>query len=239
MERHIIQFGNREIEFQVQRKKVKNINLNVRPNLDVVVSANNQVPQEYIESYVRDKATWILRNLDNFSSTLSEEVPRHYVSGETVKFMGKQYRLRVLEGTPETVKISDKFIDLTIKDQKNLNKKQGLLSQWLRQQAEETFESSLETVYSKVHKYGIKKPGILIRSMKARWGSCLRDKGMIILNLELIRAPMHCIEYVVLHELLHFIYPKHDDKFYGHLTVLMPDWVQRKDILDDEIVLSL
>ena len=73
--------------------------------------------------------------------------------------------------------------------------------------------------------------------MKKRWGSCLRSKNRIILNYELIKAPKHCIEYVVLHELVHFIHRNHDQKFYNMLTVLMPDWKQRKAILDEEIVL--
>lgn len=79
----------------------------------------------------------------------------------------------------------------------------------------------------------------MIRSMKARWGSCLRDRGMLLLNLELVKAPIHCIDYVVLHELLHFMCPRHDSKFYSYITVFMPDWVQRKEILDEEIVRGL
>lgn len=239
MEKHIIQFGNREIEYKLQRKNVKNINLIVKPNMDVVVSASCQVPQDYIDSYVKDKAPWIIRNLDNFKDTLSEDVPRRYVSGETVKFLGKQYRLRTIEGAPEDVSLKDGFIDLSVNDAGNRIKKQKKLSQWLRQQANTTFHKSLDTVYPKLQKYGIVKPGILIRSMKARWGSCLRDRGLLLLNLELIKAPSHCIDYVVLHELLHFMCPRHDNKFYGYMTVLMPDWVERKSILDEEVVRCL
>lgn len=239
MEKHIIQFGNREIEYKLQRKNVKNINLNVKPNMDVVVSANSQVPQDYIDSYVKDKAPWIIKNLDNFRDTLSEDVPRRYVSGETVKFLGKQYRLRIIEGTPEEVSFLDGFVDLTINDVGNTKKKQKMLSQWLRQQAEATFHKSLDTIYPKLQKYGVAKPGIMIRSMKARWGSCLKDRGLLLLNLELVKAPVHCIDYVVLHELLHFMCPRHDNKFYGYMTVLMPDWVGRKAILDEELVRNL
>lgn len=239
MERHIIQFGNREIEYRLQRKNVKNINLNVKPNMDVVVSASSQVPQDYIDSYVKEKAPWIIKNLDNFIDTLSEDVPRRYVSGETIKFLGKQHRLRIIEGTLADVSLKDGFIELTISDVGNRRRKQKMLSQWLRQQAETTFYKSLDTVYPKLQKYGIAKPGIMLRSMKARWGSCLRDRGLLLLNLELVKAPVHCIDYVVLHELLHFMCPKHDNKFFGYMTVLMPDWVERKAILDEEVVRNL
>lgn len=94
-------------------------------------------------------------------------------------------------------------------------------------------------MYPVIEKYHIKKPDIQIRTMKARWGSCIRDKNMIILNYELIKAPRFCIDYVVLHELVHFKYRNHDANFYAFLTALMPDWKQRKGILDEEVVREL
>lgn len=236
MEKYVIKYGNRDIEYTLQRKDVKNINLNVRPDMEVVVSANNHVPQDYIDRYVKDKAAWIVKHLDNFKGTSSEEVPRDYVSGETVKYLGKQYRLRVIAGAPEGVSCNEGFIYLTTQDKHNYQRKKKLLSQWLRQQAEEVFNRSLDTVYPKLRKYGVKRPGIMIRVMKARWGSCLRDRRMLQLNFELIKAPVHCIDYVVLHELLHFIWPRHDNAFYSYLTAMMPDWRERKAILDEEVV---
>lgn len=91
-------------------------------------------------------------------------------------------------------------------------------------------------MYSSVEKYGIEKPEILIRTMRARWGSCTPEKKSILLNSELIKAPKFCIDYVVLHELIHFKYRNHDNDFYDFMTSLMPDWKQRKEILDEEVV---
>jgi len=75
--------------------------------------------------------------------------------------------------------------------------------------------------------------------MKARWGSCLKEKNIILLNSELIKAPKFCIDYVILHELIHFKYRNHDAEFYDFMTSLMPDWKQRKEILDEEVVRQL
>jgi len=75
--------------------------------------------------------------------------------------------------------------------------------------------------------------------MKARWGSCITDKRLILINSELIKAPKYCIDYVILHELLHFKYRNHDAEFYNFMTSLMPDWKQRKEILDEEVVRDL
>jgi len=83
------------------------------------------------------------------------------------------------------------------------------------------------------------KPLIDTRIMKIRWGSCLRAKNTILLNLEIIKAPKYCIDYVVLHELIHFVHKEHNSKFYELLSVLMPDWKKRKALLDEEIVLFI
>ena len=85
----------------------------------------------------------------------------------------------------------------------------------------------------------ISKPELDIRLMKARWGSALVDQNKIILNSELIKAPKYCIDYVVLHELIHFKYNNHSDNFYRMLYTLMPDWEKRKEILDEEVAREL
>lgn len=90
-------------------------------------------------------------------------------------------------------------------------------------------------MYQLVRNYNISKPGIKIREMKARWGSCHRKDNIILLNTELIKAAKYCIDYVTLHELIHFKYKNHDNEFYTFLRSLMPDWENRKKILDEEV----
>ncbi|KPU27638.1 hypothetical protein TR13x_03670 [Caloranaerobacter sp. TR13] len=243
MEKHSITYNRKTIEFELYRKKVKNINLNVRPDLSIVVSANENVPLEFILNFVKDKAPWILKNISYFKNVQSENtIKKDYVSGESFKYLGKQYRLKVEEVNEreyEGVKYFQGFIYLYVKDKNNYSRKERLLNDWFREKAKLNFKESLDRVYKVIEKYGIKKPDIQIRTMKARWGSCIRDKNIIILNYELIKAPKFCIDYVVLHELIHFKYKNHDADFYAFLTALMPDWKQRKEILDEEVVREL
>ena len=82
-------------------------------------------------------------------------------------------------------------------------------------------------------------PALRVKKMQTLWGSCSRKHHTINLNFYLFKAQVACVEYVILHELLHFIYPKHNDEFYATLTVLMPDWQERKRLLDYEIVLGV
>lgn len=241
MEKHSIVYGGKIIEFEVERKNVKNINLNVKPDMSVVVSANEKVPIDYLLGFVKSKASWIIKNVGYFKDVQPEHAAEKvYLSGETFKYLGKQYRLKVEEtNDTEGVKYYRGYIYLTVKDKQKYNRKEKLIDSWYREKANKKFAESLERVYPSVEKYGIVKPDISIRTMKARWGSCTPEKRSIILNSELIKAPKLCIDYVVLHELIHFKYRNHDNDFYDFMTALMPDWKQRKEILDEDVVREL
>ena len=241
MEKHSIAYGNKIIEFALERKKVKNINLNVKPDMSVVVTANEQVPIDYILGFVKSKASWIIKNVGYFKEVQPEHAEKKvYLSGETFKYLGKQYRLKVFETDEnEGVKYFQGYIYLSVKDRTLYSQKEKLINDWYRNKANEKFQESLDRIYPFVEKYGISRPRIQIRTMKARWGSCITDKQCILLNSELIKAPKMCIDYVVLHELIHFKYRNHDSDFYDFMTSLMPDWKQRKEILDEEVVREL
>ncbi|MFC4558373.1 M48 family metallopeptidase [Virgibacillus kekensis] len=243
MEKHQIEHNNKTITFFIERKDVKNVNVNIKPDMTVVVSANNRVPIDFIEGLIRKKAPWILKNVKGFEKVQPERrSEREYVSGESFKYLGKQYRLGVYavdQQKDEGVKYLRGYLHLYVKNLQDKIRKKNLLEQWLRHRAQIVFHEQLEKAYKKVGKYNIDKPEISIRTMKVRWGSALLDKQMIQLNSELIKAPKSCIEYVILHELIHFIHNNHSETFYTMLDVSMPDWEDRKRILDEEIVKEL
>jgi len=93
------------------------------------------------------------------------------------------------------------------------------------------FIKHLDELYGKIKRYGIKEPTLKVRKMTKRWGSCTGSRA-ILLNIELVKAPMHCIEYVIMHELCHLLVPKHGEKFRRVLSRCMPDWERRKQRLD-------
>ncbi|MFM9329900.1 M48 family metallopeptidase [Paenibacillus mesotrionivorans] len=241
MDKHQIIYANRIIEFILERKSVKNVNLNIKPDMTIMVSAAEKVPLGFIYDFVKSKGEWILKNVKNFEHVQSyKQSEREYVSGESYKYLGKQYRLRVKETTGEEgVKYYRGFIILVVKESGNLIRKAKLMEEWFRVKAIKAFEESLDKQYPVVQKYGIQRPKIDLRMMKARWGSALIESNTILLNSELIKAPKHCIDYVVLHELIHFRYNDHSNGFYDMLFALMPDWEKRKAVLDDEIVREL
>ncbi|MED4867307.1 SprT family zinc-dependent metalloprotease [Heyndrickxia faecalis] len=240
MEKHQIEYANKIIDFVVKRKKVKNVNLNIKPDMTIEVTANDRVPLDFICDFVKTKGVWILKNVKTFQDIQPyRQSEREYVSGETFKYLGKQYRLRVMQEEEEKVKYFRGFIYLYVKDTENVNRKAKLIDEWYREKAQKTFHESLAKMFPLVQKYGVDKPNMDLRSMKARWGSALTEKNTILLNTDLIKAPKYCIDYVVLHELIHFKYNDHSDNFYKMLYSLMPDWEKRKAILDEEVVKDL
>lgn len=229
------------VQVELVRKNVKNINLTIRPDLTIFVSAKPSLPIESIEEYIKSKSSWIVKRIGRFKATKSENTISHeYVSGESYKYLGKQYRLDLeLTLSSERVMLTDRYIKLFVKNKNKKSTKSRLMDEWYRKRAKTIFEDSLDRIYKMIESHIIKKPSMEFKVMKKRWGSCLRNKNVVLLNLELIKAPVYCIDYVVLHELVHFIHRNHDSKFYEMLTVLMPDWKQRKEILDEEIVLYI
>ena len=227
--------------FYLERKNVKNINIKVKPNLSIEVSASQEVPLNVILQKVKKRFQWINKNLNYFKKSQSMSTyEKEYVSGETFKYLGKQYRLKIIKSNEEEyVKYIKGFIYIFLKNPNNTQRKKQLLKSWYQSRSEIIFKNSLNRMHSLIEKQLVEKPTIKIRSLKSRWGSCFRTKNQIILNSDLIEAPKFCIDYVVLHELIHFKFEHHNKEFYTLLSVLMPDWKKRKQILDFDVIREL
>lgn len=232
--------GNQTLTYTLERKSVKNLNLHVRKDGSVYVSANPNVASKQIDDFLISKTQFILnsqqrfRELDEFKPQ-----PKQYVSGETFYIQGRGLRLKVSQANQNCVYTDGVHIFLEVKDPSDLVKKQRLVSRFIDQQCRTTFEEIVQEVYPIFQKYGIAMPIVRIRDMDTRWGSCLVKKGIITLNKRLLEAPRNCIEYVVVHEFCHFIHPNHSKHFYSFLSMLMPDWKERKRTLDQGTLIYL
>ena len=224
---------NREICYHLERKNVKNLNLRIRKDGSVFVSVNEMVPCEEVDKFIRSKASYILKAIDHFRE-MEQYRPqsKQYVSGETFCIQGRGLRLQVSQVEREAISTDGVYIFLEVKDANDIERKRSLVTRFLDQQCKMVFSEVMEDLYPVVKKYGIEEPSLRIRDMETRWGSCLTKKKIITLNKRLLEAPRNCIEYVVMHELCHLIHPNHSKQFYAFLTMLMPDWKERKDYLD-------
>jgi predicted metal-dependent hydrolase len=234
-----IKFGDSTILYQLIVKNNKNITIRVNQYGNVLVSAPEKLPEDMVIDYVQSKASWIYRNLEEFKKKQSVAVPKEYVSGESFHLLGKQYRLKVIQWDKDHICVDDDYIKLYTRHIESVEKREGQYFTWLREQAKTEFFNALDRMYPLLGKYGYAKPELAIRSMRTRWGSCVPIKQKIWLNLHLIKAPVYCIDYVMLHELCHLKYQNHNRNFYDLLTVLMPEWKERKKILESIACLEM
>lgn len=240
MNKYEVKYGDEKIIFSIERKEVKNVNLTIRNTGEIIVTAKDNVPLQFIFDFVEKKSEWIIKHIKKFKIYRNENIiKKEFVSGESIKYLGRQYRLKVIKSSDEYVKYYRGYIYLYTNDTDNLKNKEALLNKWIDYRCSVVFENCYEKIYNMVKKYDVPHMKISIRKMKLRWGSCIDNKHMIILNKSLITAPKYCIEYVVLHELSHMIYKNHNNDFYDFLYMIMPDWKECKRILDEETVLDL
>lgn len=231
-EYHNIQLKNTTLTYLLERKPVKNINLRIKSDGSVCVSANNRVPVWRIEDFIIEKQNYIERAIREYSRKNTQELAsKQYVNGETFGFLGKSLCLKVKEAETERVETDETYLYLYLKQTENFTKKERLVQQWFKEQTVQVFSEIIESIYPQFEKYGVPYPKITIRSMTSRWGSCQPVKARITLNAWLIATPKECIEYVVVHEFAHFIHPNHSKQFWAFVESMMPDYRERKTML--------
>lgn len=231
--RRTVVVEGREITYQLEQKPVKNLNLRICKDGNVHVSANRSISPLKADAFVVSKGPYVLRAIDKFHEmSLYRPQPKRYISGETFYIQGRGLRLRVAQAAKDDISSDGIYIDLNVKNPEDFEKKQRIVTKFLDGQCKTVYSKILEELYPLFGKYGVAMPALRIRDMETRWGSCLAKKGIITLNKRLIEAPRNCIEYVVMHELCHFIHPNHSKQFYSFLSMLMPDWRERKATLD-------
>lgn len=225
--------NGREICYVLERKNVKNINLRIKADQSIYMSANIRVTDDVIEEFLRAKADYILRVLDHYADIAKySPKPKQYIDGESFKILGHDRRLKVVHGKINTVESDESYITLTVKDTSNLELKKKTMDKWIKNYCQEILNDVCKNVYPKFQKYGVAVPELRFRNMVSRWGSCQPKRKILTFNISLIEAPLSCIEYVVTHEFTHFLQPNHSKKFYVLLSMFMPDWQERKKILE-------
>jgi predicted metal-dependent hydrolase len=228
----VIILNEREIAYELTRKAVKNINLRIRSDCSVSVSANESVPVSVIDEFLQKKANYILSAIDKYAERARYSVNEHsYLTGESFRYLGKDIRLKLTQGKDE-VTADGVYLYLTVPNIDDIETKSKQIIRWYDAQCREIFPQIIDKIYPIFRKHGVIMPSLILRDMSSRWGSCQPKRGAITLNKRLIEAPLSCIEYVIMHEFIHFLHPDHSKKFYELLSTLMPDWQERKNALE-------
>ena len=220
-----------DIEVLVLRKSVKNLHLNVLPPIGKVrVTAPFYMKDDAIQTFLATRLSWIRKQQARFKSQ-ERQTPREYVSGETHYFLGNKYKLEVIRDDvkPKVEIAGKKKIVLTVRPDNSLSKREQVMLNWYREELRTLLYKAIgkweDIIGVKVNNWGIKR-------MKTRWGTCNNKLRTIWLNLELAKKPVSCVEYVVVHELVHLIEQKHNDKFIALMDNYLPKWRSERDELN-------
>ena len=230
-----ISFGRKQLLIDVVTSDRKRLSITVHPDLRITAKAPSEYELEVIRRRLEKRASWIARQLDFFERFQPLPPQRKFVSGETHYYLGRQYRLRIQSSETARVRLLGRFFEMELPDPNKKEKARALMLDWYSAHAKSLLSRRLSQYLPVFVKMKVAEPKIRFRRMKKRWGSCSENK-VIILNTELSKAPILCIDYVIVHELCHLLYPNHDRKFFRLLKRIMPDWEKRKERLEKVII---
>lgn len=223
------------IEVVVLHKRVKNLHLNVLPPVGKVrVSAPTGMSDDAIRTFLATRISWIKKKQAKFK-TQERQTPRKYVSGESHYFLGRRYRLEVvyLDTKPNVVIKGKKKFVLTVKPKSNVLKREQVMQIFYRNELKHILTPLIEKWEKKI---GVQASFRGIRRMKTRWGTCDEQTKKLRFNLELVKKPESCIQYVVVHELVHLLERGHSDRFVGLMDKYLPKWRSERDELNQFIL---
>lgn len=220
-----IEYGTSRFPFSLQYSKRKTLGIAVTPDKKITVTAPNNTSREKILKKVTNRASWINKQIKKFEFYQRNLIARapEYVSGETFYYLGRKYRLKVVVGEREEVKLYGKYLRTVVRQKEDKKKIAGLVMNWYRQQAKVVFAERFNRFPHILRREKIKVNQLMIRRMEKRWGSCT-EAGNIVLNLSLVQAPVQCIDYVLVHEICHLKYLDHGKKYYQLLNACIPGW---------------
>jgi len=215
-----------EVRFLASRQTLA---IEVHPDSRVLVRAPLDCPEALIAERVQKRARWISRQLAEFERYRPRTPARQYVNGESHLYLGRQYRLKVTQGGTSGVKLTRGQLLVRLPGGPDPDRVKALLHRWYLDRARAVCSDVLAS--SLLYFKDVEHPRLIVRAMQSRWGSLSRA-GTMTLNVNLVRAPRACIEYVVTHELCHTKHRDHDARFFNLLGQVMPDWEQRKQRLE-------
>jgi predicted metal-dependent hydrolase len=226
---------NSTSSYRVIRSSRTTLSVCVYPDGELIVRSPTQCTDQEIKDYVASKTRWIVKTLLKFSE-MPEPLALGFSDGESHAYLGALYPLRLNIAKRRSVNIEEDCFCLNVLPRDGEIQIRSALTAWYRQQAEVVFLRRLDFCFQAFSEAPVKKPELAIRKMKSRWGSC-SSKGKVTLNLELMKHPIHVIDYVITHELCHLIEFNHSPRFYELMAQAIPHWKKAKDDLEKGVLL--
>lgn len=219
-----------EISIDVFFKDIKNIHLSVHPPSGRVrMSSPHRIKLDTLRIFAISKLSWIKKQQVRMKNQ-EREAQREFITRESHYYLGKRYLLNVIEhNSSPKVEIKHDTIELYIKPDTSRDKRQTILNEWYRDKLKELIPPYIEK-WEKVMK--VKVDEWAIKRMKTRWGTCNTKAKRIWINLELAKKPIHCLEYIIVHEMVHLLERHHNERFITYMNNFIPQWKQYRQELN-------
>ena len=214
------------IEYNLTYKKVKNINIRVKSDLTVNVSAPYKISESQIVRFITQSAEFILSALSKYER-LPPKKELQYENGEKIYYLGEQKTLLVVEGKSKVI-LSGEAILLQVKDVQDFDLKKRVITKWLKSECERVVLDLCRKAYEDFKDKVKAFPEIKFRNMRSGWGNCRAVKNRLTFAYMLVKAPLECINYVVYHEFTHLLEFNHSSKFYAKLSHFLPNFKELK-----------
>lgn len=231
-ERDCIEYGEHVINFEIVRRDRTTMEIAVEPDTSIVVAVPMAATIDAIKAKLRKRAAWVMQQQRYFAQFMPRTPERRYVAGETHRYLGRQYRLKILLHVQQAVKLTRGHIVVQTHRPSQSDITRELVEGWYRERAHLKFAERLEV---NLHRFAdpeaYRPKGLIIRHLRQRWGS-MSPACRLMLNRRLVEAPIDAIDYVITHELCHIRHPNHGAKFFELLGLILPDWQRRKDRLE-------
>lgn len=219
------------IKIDVVRKGIKNIHLAVYPPTGRVrIAVPLRVNEDTIRLFAISKLGWIKRRQRKFEGQ-ERLSPREYKNRESHYFQGKRYLLNVIEADARSKVVlrSKTYIDLYVRPETPIAKRHEIMNEWYRVQLKRQIPELIEKWEKKLN---VKIGEWQVKLMKTKWGSCTIEKKRIWINLELAKKPIHCLEYIIVHEMVHLLERSHNERFIAFMDNYLPKWRSYKEELN-------
>lgn len=222
------------LEILILRKHIKNLYLKILPpDGEVRLSAPFGIDDHIIKMFIVKKLPWIKKHIKNFQNQLRQP-KKKFVSGENFYFKGQKYILKVKEAKKPKIEIINKeHIYFYVPKHYTSKKKENYYNKWLRRELKEELKT-LVPKWEKLMK--VKVNEVRIKKMKTKWGTCNIKEKRIWINLETIKKPIECLEYIVVHEMVHFFERKHNKRFKAYLNHFLPEWKSYDALLKQSVL---
>jgi len=223
-----------DISVDVVKKDIKNIHLAVYPPTGRVrLSSPHSMKNESLRLFIISKLGWIKKHIRNMNSQIREP-EREFIQGESHWVQGKRYLLNIIEeeAKPRVEIRNKKYLDLYVRPGSDKAKREEVVKEWYRDLLKDQIPALVEKWESKL---GVSISEWGVKQMKTKWGSCNVEGRRIWLNLELAKKPKHCLDYVVLHEMVHLKERHHNERFKELLDQHMPSWRKRREELNEVV----